>query len=49
MNNDFRQAYLLHRRPHSDSQVMLNMLGEGVGQLMMLARIKGRQALRHNA
>ncbi|TMP37914.1 DNA repair protein RecO [Pseudoalteromonas rubra] len=49
MNNDFRQAYLLHRRPHSDSQVMLNMLVEGVGQLMMLARIKGRQALRHNA
>ncbi|MCG7533722.1 DNA repair protein RecO [Pseudoalteromonas sp. OOF1S-7] len=49
MNNDFRQAYLLHRRAHSDSQVMLNMLVEGVGQLMMLARIKGRQALRHNA
>ncbi|MBQ4877068.1 DNA repair protein RecO [Pseudoalteromonas luteoviolacea] len=49
MDSDFRQAYLLHRRPYRDSQVMLNMLVEGVGQLSMLARIKGKRALRQNA
>ncbi|WP_063368340.1 DNA repair protein RecO [Pseudoalteromonas luteoviolacea] len=49
MDSDFRQAYLLHRRPYRDSQVMLNMLVEGIGQLSMLARIKGKRALRQNA
>lgn len=49
MHNDFRQAYLLHRRPYSDSQLMLNMLVEGVGHLTMLARVKGKQSLKHNA
>ncbi|WP_192508065.1 DNA repair protein RecO [Pseudoalteromonas aurantia] len=49
MHSDFRQAYLLHRRPYSDSQLMLNMLVEGVGHLTMLARIKGKQSLKHNA
>ncbi|MBD1583167.1 DNA repair protein RecO [Pseudoalteromonas sp. S16_S37] len=49
MQNDFRQVYLLHRRAHSDSQWMLNMLVEGVGHLSMIARIKGKQSLKHNA
>ncbi|MCF6435794.1 DNA repair protein RecO [Pseudoalteromonas sp. MMG022] len=49
MQNDFRQVYLLHRRAHSDSQLMLNTLVEGVGHLSMIARVKGRQALKHNA
>ncbi|KZN67027.1 DNA repair protein RecO [Pseudoalteromonas luteoviolacea] len=49
MDSDFRQAYLLHRRPYRDSQVMLNMLVEGIGQLSMVARIKGKRALRQNA
>lgn len=49
MHSDFRQAYLLHRRPYSDSQLMLNMLVDGVGHLTMLARIKGKQSLKHNA
>ncbi|MCG7548270.1 DNA repair protein RecO C-terminal domain-containing protein [Pseudoalteromonas sp. Of7M-16] len=49
MDSDFRQAYLLHRRPYRDSQVMLNMLVEGVGQLSMLARIKGKRAVKQNA
>ncbi|MCF2856269.1 DNA repair protein RecO C-terminal domain-containing protein [Pseudoalteromonas sp. SMS1] len=48
MDSDFRQAYLLHRRPYRDSQVMLNMLVEGIGQLSMVARIKGKSALRQN-
>jgi len=39
MDSDFYKAYLLHRRPYSDSQVMLDMLVEGVGQLRMLARV----------
>ncbi|BED89939.1 MULTISPECIES: DNA repair protein RecO [unclassified Pseudoalteromonas] len=49
MDSDFYTAYLLHRRPYSDSQVMLDMLVEGVGQLRMLARISGRQATKHKA
>ncbi|MEJ6473456.1 DNA repair protein RecO [Pseudoalteromonas piscicida] len=49
MDSDFRQAYLLHRRPYSDSQVLLDVLVEGVGQLKMLARVKGKQSLKHNA
>ena len=49
MQNEFRQAYLLHRRPQSDSQVMLSVLVEGVGHLNMLARIKGKQSLKQNA
>lgn len=49
MDSDFYRAYLLHRRPYSDSQVMLDMLVEGVGQLRMLARISGRQATKHKA
>ncbi|WP_283710253.1 DNA repair protein RecO [Pseudoalteromonas prydzensis] len=49
MDSDFYTAYLLHRRPFSDSQVMLDMLVEGVGQLRMLARISGRQATKHKA
>ena len=49
MHSDFRQAYLLHRRPYSDSQLMLNMLVDGIGHLTMLARIKGKQSLKHNA
>ncbi len=49
MDSEFYTAYLLHRRPFSDSQVMLDMLVEGVGQLRMLARISGRQATKHKA
>jgi DNA repair protein RecO (recombination protein O) len=49
MDSDFYKAYLLHRRPYSDSQVMLDMLVEGVGQLRMLARVSGRQATKHKA
>lgn len=49
MDSDFYTAYLLHRRPYSDSQVMLDMLVEGVGQLRMIARISGRQATKHKA
>lgn len=49
MDSDFYTAYLLHRRPYSDSQVMLDMLVEGVGQLRMLARVSGRQATKHKA
>lgn len=49
MDSDFYTAYLLHRRPYSDSQVMIDMLVEGVGQLRMLARISGRQATKHKA
>jgi len=49
MDSDFYTAYLLHRRPYSDSQVMLDVLVEGVGQLRMLARISGRQATKHKA
>ena len=49
MDSDFRQAYLLHRRPYSDSQILLDVLVEGVGQLKMLARVKGKQSLKHNA
>ncbi|WP_404338746.1 DNA repair protein RecO [Pseudoalteromonas mariniglutinosa] len=49
MDSDFYTAFLLHRRPYSDSQVMLDMLVEGVGQLRMLARISGRQATKHKA
>ncbi|GMM82892.1 DNA repair protein RecO [Pseudoalteromonas sp. MTN2-4] len=49
MHNDFRQAYLLHRRPYSDSQAMLSMLVEGVGHLTMLARLKGKQSVKHSA
>jgi len=49
MDSDFYTAYLLHRRPFSDSQVMLDMLVEGVGQLRLLARISGRQATKHKA
>ena len=48
MDSDFYKAYLLHRRPYSDSQVMLDMLVEGVGQLRMLARVSGRQATNSN-
>ena len=49
MDSEFYTAYLLHRRPFSDSQVMLDMLVEGVGQLRMLARVGGRQATKHKA
>lgn len=49
MDSEFYTAYLLHRRPFSDSQVMLDMLVEGVGQLRMLARVSGRQATKHKA
>jgi DNA repair protein RecO (recombination protein O) len=49
MDSDFYTAYLLHRRPFSDSQVMLDMLVEGVGQLRMLARVSGRQATKDKA
>ena len=49
MDSDFYKAYLLHRRPYSDSQVMLDMLVEGVGQLRMLARVSGRQATKYKA
>ncbi|MGO2011049.1 MAG: DNA repair protein RecO [Pseudoalteromonas sp.] len=49
MDSDFYTAYLLHRRPYSDSQVMLDVLVEGVGQLRMLARISGRKATKHKA
>lgn len=49
MDSDFARAYLLHRRPVSDSQVMLNVVVEGVGHIKMLARIKGKQQLKHNA
>lgn len=49
MDSEFYTAYLLHRRPFSDSQVMLDMLVEGVGQLRMLARISGRLATKHKA
>lgn len=49
MHSDFRQAYLLHRRPYRDSQSMLSMLVEGVGHLTMLARIKGKHAVKHSA
>ncbi|WP_440055719.1 DNA repair protein RecO [Pseudoalteromonas sp. T1lg65] len=49
MDSDFRQAYLLHRRPYSDSQILLDVLVEGIGQIKMLARVKGKQSLKHNA
>ncbi len=49
MDSEFYTAYLLHRRPFSDSQVMLDMLVEGIGQLRMLARVSGRQATKHKA
>jgi DNA repair protein RecO (recombination protein O) len=49
MDSDFYTAYLLHRRPYSDSKVMLDMLVEGVGQLRMIARVSGRQATKHKA
>ncbi|OUL58711.1 DNA repair protein RecO [Pseudoalteromonas ulvae] len=49
MNHTFYHAYLMHRRPYSDSQVMLDMLVENVGQIRLLARLKGKQAIKHSA
>ncbi|CCQ10746.1 DNA recombination and repair protein RecO [Pseudoalteromonas luteoviolacea B = ATCC 29581] len=49
MDSDFARAYLLHRRPVSDSSVMLNVVVEGIGHIKMLARIKGKQHLKQNA
>jgi DNA repair protein RecO (recombination protein O) len=49
LDSDFARAYLLHRRPVSDSQAMLNVVVEGVGHIKMLARLKGKQQLKHSA
>jgi len=49
MNTTLYNAYLLHHRPYSDSQIMIDMLVEGVGQLRMLARLKGRHSIKHKA
>ncbi|SFC21490.1 DNA repair protein RecO [Pseudoalteromonas denitrificans] len=49
MNNQLYQAYLLHKRPFSDSQAMLDILVDGVGQIRMLARLSGKHSVKHKA
>lgn len=49
MINQLVSAYLIHQRPFSDSQILLDVLVEQVGLVRMLARIKGRQAIKQRA
>ncbi len=49
MKAELLHAYLLHRRIYSDSQLMLDMLVEGVGHICLLARVNGKQALKKKA
>lgn len=49
MVNQLASAYLIHQRPFSDSQVLLDVLVEHVGLVRMLARIKGRHAIKLKA
>lgn len=45
----FVPAFLLHVRPFSDSQLILDTLVQGVGHVRLLARVKGRNAIKHKA
>lgn len=45
----FVPAYLLHVRPFSDSQIMLDALVQGVGHIRLLARVKGRNSIKKRA
>jgi DNA repair protein RecO (recombination protein O) len=45
----FVPAYLLHSRPFSDSQLMLDLLVQGVGHIRLLARVKGRNSVKKKA
>lgn len=45
----FVPAYLLHVRKFSDSQIMLDVLVQGVGHMRMLARVKGKNSIKQKA
>ncbi len=49
MNNTFSHAYVIHKRPYTDSQWLIDLLVEGQGRIRAIARTKGKQAVRHRA
>ncbi|WP_105213705.1 MULTISPECIES: DNA repair protein RecO [unclassified Pseudoalteromonas] len=49
MNAGFERAFLLHRRAISDSQWLVDFVVENRGLMRMIARLSGKQAIKHKA